>query len=409
MVSAGRGRPAMKSAFLDKLMERLDRVDPGSLQTHVLRLAREKGLLETIFRAVREGIVVLDGRGRITYANRAAEQMLGFQSDAAAGQPVRRYLREIDWDRLLELDAEEWSRLVAREIEISYPERRLLDFYIVPLAAVAERERGAVVLLRDVTRDREHEARSVESERLNALTLLAAGVAHEIGNPLNSLHIHLQLIERELADLPPGERGNLVDMVGVSRREVERLDGILTQFLRALRPAPPNLAPGSVAEVLRETLDFLQHEIRDRDVLVEVETPDALPAIPIDADQIKQVFFNLIRNAIQAMPGGGLLKITLRETDRFVEIAFRDRGPGIPPDALNRLFEPYQTTRSEGSGLGLSIVQRIVRDHGGQIEVHSEPGAGTTFTILLPRTGRRVRLLQASPDRKPAAPEGGAP
>lgn len=399
----------MKSAFLDKLMERLDRVDPGSLQTHFLRLAREKGLLETLFRAVREGIIVLDGRGRITYANRAAEQMLGFQADAAAGQSIRRFLREMDWDRLLELDPEEWSRLVSREIEITYPERRLLDFYVVPLSAAAEGERGAVVLLRDVTSDRDHEARAVESERLNALTLLAAGVAHEIGNPLNSLHIHLQLIERELAGLTPEKRKELTDLVEVSRREVERLDGILTQFLRALRPAPPDLAPGSVADVLRETLNFLQHEIRDRDVLVEVEAPEALPAIPIDADQIKQAFFNIIRNAIQAMPGGGLLKITLRETDRFMEIAFRDRGPGIPPEDIHRIFEPYQTTRPDGSGLGLAIVQRIVRDHGGQIEVHSRPGEGTTFTLLLPRTGQRMRLLQASPDREPAAPEGGPP
>ncbi|MBP7829990.1 MAG: PAS domain S-box protein [Kiritimatiellae bacterium] len=399
----------MKSAFLDKLMERLDRVDPGSLQTHFLRLAREKGLLETLFRAVREGIIVLDGRGRITYANRAAEQMLGFQADAAAGQSIRRFLREMDWDRLLELDPEEWSRLVSREIEITYPERRLLDFYVVPLSAAAEGERGAVVLLRDVTSDRDHEARAVESERLNALTLLAAGVAHEIGNPLNSLHIHLQLIERELAGLTPKKRKELTDLVEVSRREVERLDGILTQFLRALRPAPPDLAPGSVADVLRETLNFLQHEIRDRDVLVEVEAPEALPAIPIDADQIKQAFFNIIRNAIQAMPGGGLLKITLRETDRFMEIAFRDRGPGIPPEDIHRIFEPYQTTRPDGSGLGLAIVQRIVRDHGGQIEVHSRPGEGTTFTLLLPRTGQRMRLLQASPDREPAAPEGGPP
>lgn len=399
----------MKSAFLDKLMDRLDRVDPGSLQTHFLRLAREKGLLETLFRAVREGIIVLDGRGRITYANRAAEQMLGFQADAAAGQSIRRFLREMDWDRLLRLDPDEWSRLVSREIEITYPERRLLDFYVVPLSAAAEGERGAVVLLRDVTSDRDHEARAVESERLNALTLLAAGVAHEIGNPLNSLHIHLQLVERELAGLPPEKRKELAALVEVSRREVERLDGILTQFLRALRPAPPDLAPGSVADVLRETLNFLQHEIRDRDVLVEVEAPEALPAIPIDADQIKQAFFNIIRNAIQAMPGGGLLKIALRETDRFVEIAFRDRGPGIPPEDIHRIFEPYQTTRPDGSGLGLAIVQRIVRDHGGQIEVHSRPGEGTTFTILLPRTGQRLRLLQASPDREPAASDGGAP
>lgn len=392
----------MKAGFLDKLLERLDRIDPGSLQTHFLRLAREKGLLETLFHAVREGILVLDGQGHITYANRAAAQMLGFTAESAVGQPIRRYLRDIEWDRLLVLDVEEWSRLVAREIEISYPEHRFLDFYVVPLSAVRAGEKGAVVLLRDVTRDREQQAQTVESERLNALRLLAAGVAHEIGNPLNSLNIHLQLIERDLAEVPSPQRENLRELVAISRREVHRLDGILTQFLRALRPSPPELVPCSVRDVLDETLDFLKHEIRDRDVLVEVEAPDHLPTLMLDPNQIKQAFFNLIRNATQAMPGGGLLKITLTEMDKFVAISFKDSGLGIPPEELSRLFEPYHTTRPEGSGLGLMIVQRIVRDHGGQIEVHSEPQAGTTFTLLLPRSEQRIRLLKA---HRPAGPE----
>ena len=124
----------MKSAFLDKLINRLDRIDPGSLQTHFLRLANEKGLLETIFNAVREGLIVLDHKGKITYANRAAGKLLGFSSDAVMGDSIQRYLREIEWDRVLKLDEKEWSRLVSREIEITYPEHRFLDFYVVPLA-----------------------------------------------------------------------------------------------------------------------------------------------------------------------------------------------------------------------------------------------------------------------------------
>ena len=392
----------MKTGFLDKLMERLDRIDPGSLQTHFLRLAREKGLLETIFHAVREGIIVVDGAGRISYANRAAEQLLGFQTASAAGQPIQKYLRAMDWESLLRLDPDEWSRLVAREIEISYPERRVVDFYVVPLAAVAAKEAGAVLLLRDVTREREHEVQTVESERIQALTLLAAGVAHEIGNPLNSLNIHLQLIAREAENLPEAARANLAELIDVSRREVTRLDGILTQFLRAIRPNPPSLAPASAEDIVRETVDFLQHEIRDRDVLVEIESPEDLPRLMLDANQIKQVFFNIIRNAIQAMPGGGLLKIILRATDDAVAVSFSDNGVGIPPEEISHLFEAYHTTRTEGTGLGLMIVQRIVRDHGGQIEVHSEPGRGTTFTVILPRDDRRIRLLKA---HRPAAAE----
>lgn len=395
----------MKTGFLDKLIERLDRLDAGSLQTQFLRLAQEKGLLETIFHAIQEGIIVLEGAGRISYANRAAEKLLGFSVEQAEGQPIKRYLREVEWDRVLDLDADEWSRVVSREIEISYPERRFLDFYIVPLRAVSPREKGAVLILRDVTRERESESRTIESERLQAVTLLAAGVAHEIGNPLNSLTIHLQLLDRELAHVPEPDRAALKELVAVSRREVERLDQIITQFLRALRPSRPAFERAPLRAILDETLEFLRHEIADRDVIVEVEALGEIPNALVDRGQIKQVFFNIIRNAIQAMQHGGVLRITLSSDDRFVAVAFKDTGPGIPAEELGSIFEPYFTTKSEGSGLGLMIVQRIVRDHGGEIEVHSEPNAGTTFTVFLPRDERRIRLLRA---RSADATETGA-
>lgn len=385
------------TGFLDKLVERLDRLDSGSLQTQFLHLAQDRGLLETIFHAIQEGIVVLEGRGNISYANRAAEKLLGFSAEQAKGQLIGRYLREIEWNRVLDLDVDEWSRLVSREIEISYPEHRFLDFYIVPLRVVKPGEKGAVLILRDVTRERESESRTIESERLQAITLLAAGVAHEIGNPLNSLTIHLQLLDRELAGEGAVDREEMKEMVAVARREVERLDQIITQFLRALRPSRPALERASLPEILEEALGFLRHEIKDRDVLVEVDVPDDLPTALVDRAQIKQACFNVIRNAIQAMSHGGVLRITLSSDDRFVILAFTDTGPGIPADDLGAIFEPYFTTKSDGTGLGLMIVQRIVRDHGGEIEVRSEPNTGTTFTLYLPRDERRIRLLRARP------------
>ena len=388
-------RQIMKSGFIDKLVDRLNRIDPGSLQTHFLRLASEKGLLEAIFHAIQEGIIVLDDRGCVSYANRAAGHLLGFSLESALGNPIRRYLREIDWDRALDLDEKEWSRLVSREIEIRYPERRFLDFYIVPLSVVSAREKGAVLIFRDISRDREQEAQAIESERLNALTLLAAGVAHEIGNPLNSLNIHLQLIDRELEQLPEKDRQNLRELLEVSKKEVTRLDHIINQFLRAIRPSQPQFEKTSILEVLRDTIDFLKHEIKDRNVMLEIETSGELPMAQIDRNQIKQAFFNVIKNAVEAMPHGGSLKVVLSSTDRFIVIAFKDSGPGIDPKDLGHIFDAYHTTKSKGSGLGLMIVQRIVREHGGLIEVHSEPQRGTTFTLFLPRDEQRIRLLKA--------------
>lgn len=283
--------------------------------------------------------------------------------------------------------------MVTREIEVSYPEHRFISVYAVPLDEKDWVEKGVLVFLRDVTRDRRQEASALESERSNAVKLLAAGVAHEIGNPLNALNIHLQLLSRELRELPDKSRAPLEDLVSVARTEVERLDAILTQFLRAIRPTKPLLTPERPTEVLHETLKLLKTEFENRRIAVSVDIQDEVPNVQLDRSQIKQVFFNLIKNALEAMPDGGALKIVLGVDDACVNISFIDTGQGIAAEELGRVFEPYHTTKAKGSGLGLMIVQRIVEEHGGEIELSSKPNEGTCFKIRLPRSERRVRML----------------
>lgn len=385
----------MKTAFLDKLIERLDKLDPQSLHTQFLRLIREKGLLEAVFNAIHEGIIVLDGQGRITYANNAAGRLLGFTPETAIREPMARFLKDIEWDRILNLDEQAWSNLIGREIEVSYPERKFLNFYVMPIDLRDDQERGAVVILRDVTRDREKELNVMKSEHISALTLLAAGVAHELGNPLNSLHIHLQLMERELQRLPPQARPAFQELLTVANNEMERLHHTITQFLRAIRPTPPQREPCRVEDLLDETLAFMKPEIENQGIVVHLKCPAPSPQVSLDRNQIKQAFFNVIKNSLQAMANGGLLTITVSGNERFVGVAFRDTGGGIPAEDLGALFEPYRTTKPRGTGLGLMIVQRIVQDHGGQIEVHNQPNVGMTFTMLLPLNEQRVRLLKA--------------
>jgi len=249
------------------------------------------------------------------------------------------------------------------------------------------------VILRDITETRRTTEQAIESERLSALTLLAAGVAHELGNPLNSLHIHMQLIERRLRKMPKEISAPLTESIEIAKEEITRLDSIINQFLRAIRPSPLETHPEDINRIVAESVAFLETEITDREIFVEQELRSDLPLLEVDRGQLKQAFYNVIKNAFQAMKSRGLLRIRTDMDETFVTITFSDTGGGISQDHMGSIFEPYFTTKSQGSGLGLLIVRRIVRAHGGDIDLVSTEGVGLAITIRLPFRDDRVRLL----------------
>jgi two-component system, sporulation sensor kinase E len=410
----------MKAGFLEKLIERLGRIGPEEVQNYFLRLAQEKGFLETVFNAIQEGIIVTDSTGRITYLNDAACELFGLEASDAIGKLLDERVRGLDWESLTQSGGP-----VSRDMEIFYPDNRFINFYIVPLM-IEHRETGAVagvadsgrrghapggkggiteqvghaMILRDITESRRSAQQTIESERFNALTLLAAGVAHEIGNPLNSLHIHLQLMERQAHKLDGAARGEFQESIDIARSEVNRLDSIVTQFLRAIRPSKPQLQPENVNTIVEDTVRFFAPEIQDRDIVVEQELRSDLPLLRIDRDQMKQVFYNVIKNSLEAMKRGGILRIRTDRDDTHVLVSFVDTGSGMSAENLSRVFEPYFTTKASGTGLGLLIVRRIVREHGGELSIESSEGKGLTLTIRLPYVDKRVRMLEAGHSRE---------
>ena len=416
---------ASKSSFLDKVLGRLPRLDKEGLQTVVERLAHERAFLETLFNTIEDGVLVVDEHGRVAYYNDAAVRLIGLP-DGAEGQPVGRFLPELDWQQIAVMDRAGGRRVARHEFEIHYPRLRFLRVYAAPLDAEKRGSSGVALILHDATEAREKTFAAIENERSQALTLLAASVAHEIGNPLNALSIHLQLMEREtrklkklvpeIRDLP--QRGQPSSTAGtdimeislklerylaVAQGEIHRLDYIVTQFLQAIRPAPPHLQPVSLNDVVRETLELLRPEIENRGVRVEENLSVRLPLAPLDPAQIKQVLVNLCKNALQSMTRGGVLSLSTEKREEGVGLTVADNGGGIPPEMLSRIFEPFYTTKKKGSGLGLMIVQRIIREHGGRIQLESNVGQGTTFRVWLPLAGRGPLLLGASSEEKETA------
>lgn len=383
---------AVKKNFLDRFSERFDDLDSGSRQAYILRLAKEKGFLETVFNSIEEGVLVVDQHLRIRYFNRAAKSLLGLPDDMSRVR-VSQLIRGVNWRQILLEDEEEWSRLARQEVEILYPERRFIQVYLVPLP---EDTRLASVILRDVTEHRKRTQSELESETVKAVSLLAAGVAHEIGNPLNSLYLNLQILEQAVNDTGSPDamdKEEMEDMIRICKNEVERLDSIIHGFLTELRPAVPEFRPVDLRELIIEVLQFMRSEIEARKVDVKCNWSTILPLVTGDSKQLKQAFYNIVRNAVQAMTNGGSLEIFgYADSENWV-VEFSDSGSGVDPDRMRSMFNAFETGKAGGNGIGTMVIERVCRAHGADFGIVSAPGRGLVFQLKFPLGKRRLRLL----------------
>ena len=389
----------MKNTGLEKILGRIEDLDSVNLGILVQRLARESKLQETVFNTIRDGILVIDSDGVVQYANAAGINLIGLKGNdigvTRLWKMVPDLAKSIDGDA--SMGKKKSSPVFSREVELSYPEHRVVRLYMVPIDAQIGHDDsgGYVIVLSDVTEERLSIEERIETERISSIVRLAAGVAHELGNPLNSLTIHLQVIERRLKKLAEkAEAAQLVESLQVCQGEVQRLDGIITHFLEAVRPQKPDLNELDLVELVEEVLQVLEAELGDRQININVAVSDKLPSILGDRGQIKQVFFNLIKNAMEAMHLGGSLRVIARRDDEYIYLQFVDTGSGISEEDLSKVFQAYYTTKKEGNGLGMMIVERIMREHGGHISIESRKDKGTAITLQFPQQHRRTRLLE---------------
>ncbi|MBR2978961.1 MAG: PAS domain S-box protein [Myxococcaceae bacterium] len=351
-------------------------------------------LHEDIVRSVPSGILTIDGQGRVSSLNPAAERILGQGAPGLLGRPVGEVLPF--WHDDLAGWASRASGDFEAELSVPSGERRWLGVSAAPLIAPNRvADAGLVISLSDLT-DRHAMAEAVQrSEKLAALGQLSAGLAHELRNPLASMSGSVQLLS-ESAQLDAEDR-RLMDIV---LREADRLDALITDFLRFARPRP--LQPGhfDLARAIHTSLALLRNRPTDKAFTIVESLPESLPFFG-DADQLGQVIWNLLVNAAQALrQEGGDIRVTAqRLSDGAVEIVVSDTGVGIAERHLSSLFDPFFTTKQGGTGLGLSIAHGIVQAHEGRIEVTSREGEGTTFRVVLP-----CREAQGAPHVERTAP-----
>lgn len=361
--------------FSRKLLARLERIDPAVLKEHLEDIFREQELYAQIFDHLGEGVLVLGPGGRIEFSNPRGRNFLGLESSARnlsnahADSEIKRFMGE-HLERASGTPA-------AADFRILTPSESWIRISLIPIESA--RQNLVVILpLRESSR-----AETAEG-RMTALSNLAAGIAHEIGNPLNSISIHLQLLKKELSGFDFRKKEKFEKTLEVLSSETARLDRIVRAFLKATRLPPLRFRTENLNSILENALSFMRPELEENRIRVHFSPSGSLPAFLADRERMHQVFINLIKNAMEAMPKGGSLWIASSHRGRVAMLTFRDQGVGIQEKDLPHIFEPYFTTRPEGSGLGLLIVYQTVREHGGRIEVESKPGKGTTFTLLLP-------------------------
>jgi two-component system sensor histidine kinase HydH len=345
-------------------------------------LTRIKAFSENVVESMPIGLVALDSDGSVLSMNDAAQSILGIDSRRVVGRQGFEALPPPLWE-LLENPGGRKVRVLDQEIECTLRGGRVLPLEVS--VSVLEGEGadflGHIILFRDLTEVRSLKREVETGRRLASLGRLAAGVAHEIRNPLSSIKGFATYFKEKYRDRPE-DRETAEIMV----QEVERLNRVISQLLEFARPTSVHKKPSSVQALIQHSLHMIRRQATDKNIQVVSRLPEEIPEIQADPDKVNQVLLNLYLNSLEAMGSGGTLLVDLRKAAGRdgVEISVSDTGTGIKREDLAQIFDPYFTTRSSGTGLGLAIVHNIMEAHQGEIRVESEPGKGTKVTLYFP-------------------------
>ena len=398
--------------FVKRAIQKIDDLDQKKSLDFIMTASREIDRLETVLDSLPKGILVCDTAHNLILANKSARRFLSIVSYEQGREPVWSVIPD-------ELIAEFLVHTLmsahnAEEHEFGIEVmgiERLLSVSVMPLVQ-NRMVSGSLILVDDITERRNREAMIRRMENLASLTTLAAGVAHEIKNPLGSISIHVQLIQKAMvsqekacrdqrgsgAECEPFDYFRHIDKyLDVVNEEVERLNAIVVDFLFAVRPMDAKLKRGSINAFIKEMADFVSFELKTANIICTLDLAENLSDLDFDEGLMKQALLNLIKNAAAAIGeggrGGGEIVIATEEKDGQARIIVSDTGAGISGENLKKIFEPYFTTKDNGTGLGLTLVFKIVKEHKGDISVKTVKGKGSVFIISLPVPQTNTRLI----------------
>jgi two-component system sensor histidine kinase PilS (NtrC family) len=357
-------------------------------------LANLRVLHERIIESIRSGLITTDLDGNIYTFNHAATEITGYKADEMIGKPIAGLLGNLEKPASEAHQTDKITEQPRFETDLITPDGFAVrvGYSISPLFSETGEESGLIISFQDLTDIRSMEESVRRKDRLAAVGRVAAGLAHEIRNPLGAMRGSIQVLQTSIP--PNSSQAALFDIV---LRESDRLNNIITNFLSYARPRVTNFSETEVCEALRDTFTLLRHspDIKENHVL-ELVLPKDPVLISADSTQLKQIFWNLARNAVQAMPAGGVFRAELQQSPQNrAKIIFSDTGCGMSAKQVEQLFEPFSNSTNGGTGLGLSIVYQIIRDHNGTINVRSRENEGTTITVELPCEARAQAAIDA--------------
>jgi two-component system, sporulation sensor kinase E len=378
--------------FLQRALEKIEKMDRSQIRKLVSDIAGENELLEMVMESMSDGVLVTDREDKILLVNKSAERMLPFSTDELVERSLEEVIGDEEIREFLTENLRGLDRVLDREFTLGNGYSRVLSLSIMPLVRQGWIT-GNVIHIEDITEKRAKEARLRRAESLAALTTLTAGVAHEIKNPLGSIGIHLELMKKEMSGKQQIETRKVMENLLIIKEEVERLNRIVMDFLFTVRPMNAELSYDDLNRVVQELLELMKPELVEAGITLETELMKPSPQILMDERYMKQAVLNILNNAISAMPGGGKLRVRTEHRRNEVRLNISDSGVGIPEENMEKIFEPYFTTKDFGSGLGLTLVYKIVKEHLGDIEINSKVGEGTTLTLSFPVPQKEKRLI----------------